>query len=301
MKPKLIKELILKTEEKYPGIARSEIKRLYKDNLIELVNGKVNLKNISEFRDKLIYELDLPYNEYPLEIIYEDENTIIVNKDSGIATHEDRNNINALNKYVQKYLVQKSDNPFSTSQPVNRLDKDTSGLVMFSKNLAAHQFYSKQFKSHEIIKKYIAEVIIEDSKQENSKLNELLNTNSLKLANYISKYPIDRKYYIIEDENYKKEGEYAETEINLLQILNSDRKGTKKIILDLIPKTGRTHQLRVHLKSIGLAIINDPIYNSMTSETLIDKRMRLHSYYLEFLPYNQNKGISVECKEKWLD
>jgi 23S rRNA pseudouridine1911/1915/1917 synthase len=205
----------------------------------------------------------------PVHVIYEDESTIAVNKPSGMVVHPVYQHLqDTLLHAVNFHIIHYSANPFAIARPVHRLDQGTSGVVLFSKNLEAHNFYSRQFRRHEIAKEYIALVSgdFRSALAEDSKL--------VSIENHISKQPLNRKYYA------GSEGDLAQTDIYF------ERYATDKSYLRVVPHTGRTHQIRVHLSELGFPIIGDKIYGGLEGP-----RLMLHAWKLTL------KLLSGETKE----
>jgi 23S rRNA pseudouridine1911/1915/1917 synthase len=282
-KTRLIREL----QAQFPGISRSEAKKLLTTKSIIKEGEEISLTN----RENLVKDLNrkrhsntrkLITEEIELQIAYEDKNTIIVNKPHGITVHRDNSNPISLKEHIEQYIIKSSENPFAEIQPVNRLDKDTSGLVMYSKNNKSHTYYSKLFKTHNLTKKYLA--IVQTPEKPTEHLTKLLAEGSLRVQNHISRMPRNRKYFVTTE----SQGDYAETIIRAMKE-NSD----KTILLELEPKTGRTHQLRVHLSEIGIPIVGDSIYNPEFEDGQL---LKLHSYFLQFIPYNEAKFITLESQ-----
>lgn len=239
-------------------------------------NKKVLLNGFSTYFDKEInfndiVEVYLNYDEdnsnivpnnIPLDIIYEDESFIVINKPAGIAIHPsclhyDTSLSNGVKYYFDKIGLKKK------IRPVNRLDKDTSGLVIFAKNEYIQECLVRQMNSALFYKEYMAIV------------NGILEQKS----GFIDA-PIARKENSIIERCISNDGENA---VTLYEVLKSfDNLSLLKCIL----KTGRTHQIRVHCKFIGHPIIGDTLYGE---ESNIISRQALHAYKVKFIhPLNTN-------------
>lgn len=204
-----------------------------------------------------------------LDIIYEDEAYIVVNKPAGIPIHPSMEHYedslsNGIKYYFDEIGLKKK------IRPVNRLDKNTSGLVIFAKNEYVQERLIEQMKNNLFYKEYIA---ICEGKFENAK--GIINA------------PIARKKDSIIERCVSKSGDIAITEYEVLKYNSNEDYSIVKCIL----KTGRTHQIRVHMSYIGHPILGDTLYGHASNK--ID-RQALHSYKMSFVhPVEQKKVTYV--------
>jgi len=227
------------------------------------INGLV-LKNANErisFGDqvKIVLPLDLP-NPYvvpikaPLDVIYEDEYLIAVNKPKGMLTHSSRHNQTvALEQVVCGYFLPNS----FTFRAVNRLDRDTSGIVLIAKDEYTASLLSEQIKKGEMQKTYSALVVGKPNTE------RFIIEKSIKRSS-----PNSMKRVCAED------GKYAKSECALVKMLDDG-----KSIIDVRLHTGRTHQIRVHLSSVGLPLFADSLYG----EKVEGQTYTLHAKELKFI------------------
>lgn len=227
------------------------------------LNGNVTSVNHPVLENDLI-ECYLDYEEnnsnivpteMPLNIIYEDEAYIVVNKPAGIPVHPSMDHYtdslsNGIAFYFNQIGLKKK------IRPVNRLDKDTSGIVIFAKNEYIQECLVRQMKSKEFIKRYIAVV--------NGNLDNLEGTINA---------PIARKEGSIIERCVSETGDIAITHYKVL------KRKTDFDIVECILETGRTHQIRVHFAYLGHSLLGDTLYG--TSSSLIN-RQALHAYEVEF-------------------
>lgn len=202
-----------------------------------------------------------------LEIVFEDETMLILNKRAGIPVHPSMAHFtDSLSNGVQYYFMQ---NYIKTKiRPVNRLDKDTSGLVIFAKNEYVQENLSRQMLRHTFEKSYQA-----------------ILTGNLSQQTGTIDAPISRKENSIIEREVNQKGQKAITHFQLIQ--NFENYCFVKFKLE----TGRTHQIRVHSKYLGHPILGDTLYGS-ASELI--SRQALHAYKIAFLHPLTNQKMLFE-------
>ena len=272
---KFLKKEVFFNEE----IARGEIIRQIKNGNV-LANGKiVKPSHILKENDKLEINLKTTSNELvankkiKLEIIFEDKNVIAINKPAGMQVHPDfhEKNNTLVNGLVAKFPeIKNVGDPSTSSWQVNmrpgivhRLDKDTSGVIIIARNQNTFEELKKKFKNREIEKKYWAIVYGKLEKKEG-----------------IINKPLARST------TYKKQviaGKKTETKIReAVTIYKVLKEWDNFSLLEVTPKTGRMHQIRVHLTSIGHPIVGDKIYKEKHSKSAEVPRQMLHAKNLSF-------------------
>lgn len=228
------------------------------------LNGKVTSVNHPIVENDLI-ECHLDYDEdnsnivptkISINIIYEDEAYLVVNKPAGISVHPSMDHYtdslaNGVIFYFNQIGLKKK------IRPVNRLDKDTSGIVIFAKNEYIQECLIKQMKNKQFIKKYIA----------------IVNGNLDNLEGIINA-PIARKKNSIIERCVSETGDTAITHYKVL------KRNDNFDVIECILETGRTHQIRVHFAYLGHSLLSDTLYG--VSSPLIN-RQALHAYEVEFI------------------
>jgi len=245
-----------------------------------LKGGEKILLEISDFLDSIKKPLLIkPQSISPEpEILYENENLLVINKPSGIIVHPTINNITKPS--IASWFLQKYPFVFDIGEDrlrpgiVHRLDKETSGVLILAKNNLVFDYLKNLFKARKIKKKYIALVRGEIKKQQGIIDLPLIRSK---------KSPIKRKVVIKKDE-----GKSALTNYKVLKRYQG------YTLLEICPETGRTHQIRVHLASIGFPVVGDKIYGKLKkSEGLNLSRHFLHAQEIFFVSFN-GKPLKIQ-------
>ena len=248
-------------------ITRTSAQRLIEQGNIlvndkkQKVSYKVSIGDVITIEEEQPQEIELKAQDIPIEIIYEDNDIIVVNKPKGMVVHPANGNpdgtlVNAIMAICKDSLSGIG----GEIRPgiVHRIDKDTSGLLIVAKNDKAHVNMSEQIKNHEVKKTYIALV------RGNVKENEATIDMPIGRSNS------DRKKMAV-----NKNGKNAVTHIKVL------KRYDKYTLLEVNIETGRTHQIRVHLSHIGYPIIGDYTYSNGKNEFGVVGQC-LHAKELEF-------------------
>ena len=262
-------------------LSRTMIQRLIENGEI-LVNGKikkisykVQLGDILEINIPKPRETDIKAENIPLDIVYEDNDIIVVNKPKGMVVHPANGNLDGTLVNALMSICKDSLSGIGGEiRPgiVHRLDKDTSGLLIIAKNDTAHINMSNQIKNREVKKIYIALV------------RGIVGEDEATINMPIGRSTKDRKKMAV-----RKDGKEAITHFKVLK-----RYG-KYTLLEIKIDTGRTHQIRVHLSEIGHPVIGDMVYSNGKNEFGVEGQM-LHAESLDFKHPITGKEIHLEAE-----
>ncbi len=269
--------------KKDEDLSRVAIQRLIKEEKI-LVNGKkIKASYRVQENDNITLEEDKPKEislkaqDIPVEVLYEDEDIIVVNKPKGMVVHPGNGNpdgtlVNALMTICKDSLSGIG----GEIRPgiVHRLDKDTSGVIVVAKNDKAHINLSEQIKNHEVEKTYIALV------------RGIVKENEATINMPIGRNKNDRKKMAVE-----KDGKPAVTHFKVLERYPKDN----CTLLEVKIETGRTHQIRVHLSHIGYPVIGDTTYSNGKNKWGVVGQC-LHAKSLKFKHPITGKEMKIEAK-----
>ena len=252
--------------------------KLKRNQKIFLNNSKVYINTLLSLNDIIIINLDFEEEsenivptKMDLNILYEDDYLIIINKPFGIPIHPSISHFkNSLSNGLKYYFNVK--NIIKKIRPVNRLDKDTSGIVIFAKHEYIQECLVKQMKNKKFKKEYLA--ILEGHMD---KINGTINL------------PISRKEGSIIEREININGENAITHFELID--NFEVNNQKLSLVKFILETGRTHQIRVHSKYINHPILGDSLYGNKSN---LINRQALHAYRVLFIHPITKESINVE-------
>jgi len=262
------------------GLSRERVKALIAEGRVSL-DGKPVLQPSGKAPDGALFRIDVPQaararavaQDIPLVVVFEDEHLIVVDKPAGLVVHPAAGNpdgtlVNALLHHCRGKLSGIG----GVARPgiVHRIDKDTSGLLVVAKSDAAHEGLSRQFAAHDLERAYLAVC------------NGYPVPATGAISGRIGRSDANRKKMAVLPNNSSR-GKHAVTRYKLLQELDGCS------LVECRLETGRTHQVRVHLSSIGHALLGDPLYgrpNPQVREVLKRlnfQRQALHAAVLGFL------------------
>lgn len=272
VKLRIDKFLQLKTD-----YSRSLIQKMIDSEYILVNNKKVKANYIIKEKDVIIIkegfikETNIRPEDIKLDIVYEDDDLIVINKESGMVVHP--GNGNSSSTLVNALMYHTSLSEIDDERPgiVHRIDKDTSGLMLAAKNDKTHELLTDMFKNKEVNREYIALVIGE------------IKEDSGTIDAPIGRDPLDRKKMTVTNINSK----IAKTHFKVLKRYKG------YTLLNLKLDTGRTHQIRVHLKYINYPIYNDPVYSNVNSTNF---GQFLHSNKLYFNHPITKKYLEFTCE-----
>lgn len=285
----LIQKYIRKKRIKLNGKKAQNSIKIYEGDILELYVS-------DEFFEPLSYENEFKKAPYNLDIIYEDENIILTNKKAGLIVHPDSNfQIDCLINRIKNYLFKKSEylpeneNSFSPAL-VNRIDRNTSGIVIAAKNAKTLNILNQKMKNREIHKNYICLVC-----------GKLKPTSGI-LDGYLRKNSKENKVTISHKKSLTQDGKSILTKYKTIEYRNGFS------LLDVELLTGRTHQIRAHFASIGCPLLGDGKYGKNTiNRSKNYKFQALCSYKLSFefktdagiLNYLNNKTFEIPKNSVW--
>ena len=281
-------------------LSRSRVKSLILENKLKINNIIINdpSKKI-KLNDEIYFEISEPEKEtlepfkYPLDIVHEDKDLIVINKSAGISMHPGPGNydntiVNALINYDNKNLS----NIGNDLRPgiVHRIDKDTSGLIVIAKNNISHENLSKQFSDHSITRVYQA-LVWGKIRPQNGKIETFITRSS-------------RNRQMMEVSS--KKGKKAVTNYKTLEIFEDEKIPTFSLV-ECKLETGRTHQIRVHLSYKGNNILGDKKYKKQFKKFLgIDSELEdsiislnrqfLHAKTIGFIHPTNNTRLEFTSK-----
>lgn len=266
---------------KVQNLSRMAVKRLIKEEQIIVnrktpkVSYKVQTEDVIEITIPEAKKLDLKAQDIPVEVIYEDNDIIVVNKPKGLVVHPANGNwdgtlVNAIMAICKESLSGIG----GEIRPgiVHRLDKDTSGLLIIAKNDRAHLNMSNQIKDRQVKKIYYALV------------RGIVTENEATINIPIARSTKDRKKMAV-----SKDGKEAVTHFKVIERFD------KYTLLEVKIDTGRTHQIRVHLSEIGYPVVGDEVYSNGKNDFGVHGQL-LHAKSLDFKHPITGKEMHLEAE-----
>jgi len=284
------KRLDLFVSQLFPNFTRSYIVRLIKTNCIQVNDSLKKASYLVREGDHISIEiperqeqLNANPEPIPLKIVYEDDDIIVINKSAGMVVHPAPGHSNGT---LVNALLHYNDQQFSKIDRfgiVHRLDQDTTGCIVVAKNAQAQLFLNESFKDRKIKKHYMCIVYGQ------------MDTDKGKINLPIGRHPIHRKKM----STISKNGRSAETHWHLSCQFN------QFALLNILLKTGRTHQIRVHLAAMNHPIVGDQLYGNQRNWRNVNssiqpyvkkiKRQMLHAFRLGFTHPSTKKYIQFEA------
>lgn len=261
-------------------ISRSRIQKLIEENQITVNDKNINKNYKLKENDSIIIQIQQPKEieilpeNIPLDIIYEDNDVILVNKPQNMVVHPANGHythtlVNGLMYHCKDNLS--GINGVMRPGIVHRIDKDTSGILIVAKNDKAHNSLSNQLKDHSMTRVYYA-VVCGNLKNDKGTINAP-----------IGRHPIDRKKMAVTLKNSKNA-------VTHYEVINRFKKYT---LIRLKLETGRTHQIRVHMSHIGHPLLGDIVYGNQKQPFNLTGQT-LHAKILGFLHPTTNKYMEFE-------
>lgn len=262
------------------GVSRSNMQKLLEDGRVK--RGEKIIKANYKVRAGEMFVVDIPEPEpieavpenIPLDIIYEDDDVVVLNKARGMVVHPAPGNYTGTLVNALLYHCSNLSGINSAIRPgiVHRLDKDTSGIMIVAKNDAAHISLSQQIQSKTAVRTYLAVV------------RGNIKTDSGTIETQIARDKTDRKKMAV----VKDGGRDAITDYEVLERFG------KYTLVRCKLRTGRTHQIRVHMEYLGYPLVGDPKYSPMKTPFGI-KGQALHSHTLEFTHPRTGERMKFEA------
>lgn len=258
-------------------LSRSKVQKLIKQKLVtvnsKVVNNNYNVKlgDTIIVNDDLNYDISIEAEDIPLDIVYEDDDLLVINKASGMVVHPAPGHYSGtlVNALLYKFNLSNGD----SERPgiVHRLDKDTSGLMLVAKNDKTHEALSKMIANKEVERHYLAIV------------DGVIKHDTGTIDAPIGRDSNNRQKMAVTDVH----GKDSITHFKVLETFSN------QTLVECILETGRTHQIRVHMAYIGYPVSNDPMYGRGKSTEF---GQMLHSKSIRFKHPTTGKELSFEVE-----
>lgn len=258
-------------------ISRSKVQKLIKEKLVtvnnKFVSGSYQVKendNI-EVLDDLDYEMNVEPEDIKIDIVYEDDDLLIINKESGMVVHPAPGHYTGTLVNALLYRFNLTSGEKHRPGIVHRLDKDTSGLMLVAKNDFTHERLSEMISKKEVERKYLALV------------DGVIKHETGTVDAPIGRSLDNRQKMAVTDIN----GKESITHFKVIERFNNNT------LIECLLETGRTHQIRVHMAYIGYPVTNDPLYGRGKSTEF---GQMLHSYSIKLKHPRTGKELSFEVE-----
>lgn len=254
--------------EKIEGYSRTYFKKLIEDDMVK-IDGRAKKANYKLSAGQNLditlpdpVELEVEPEDIEIDVVYEDDDLLVVNKPQGMVVHPAHGNYSGtlVNGLLKRCDGLSGINGIIRPGIVHRIDKDTSGIIVVAKTNEAHMDLSRQLKEHSINRKYIA--LLE------GRLKEEAGT----IDAPIGRDPANRKKMAVVNKNSKN----AITHYKVLELFESNT------LIEARLETGRTHQIRVHMAHIGHPVVGDPVYGYRKQKFKLNGQL-LHAALLGFV------------------
>ncbi len=265
----------------YEKQSRSFFQKIIKENLV-LVNGKVQKANYRISAEDTVsvtipkaQEIEIVPEDIPLDILYEDEDVLVVNKPKGMVVHPSAGHytgtlVNAVMYHCKESLS--GINGAIRPGIVHRIDMDTTGALIVCKNDNAHVKIAQQIKEHSVTRRYRGIV------------NGVVKEDTGRIEGAIGRHSVERKKMAINEKN----GKPAITHYKVLERFNNHT------YMEFELETGRTHQIRVHMASIGHPLLGDTLYGSGKNPYHLQGQT-LHAMVIGFIHPSTGAYLEVEA------
>ena len=265
--------------ELFSDYSRTKLKSYLEGGLI-LVNGKaekasykVQENDVIEIGELPKEETDLNAENIPLDIVYEDDDLMVINKPKGLVVHPGAGNKNGTLANGLKFHSDQLSTINGDFRPgiVHRLDKDTAGLLVVAKNDFTHVKLQEQLVDHTLSRKYYALVL------------GVISEDNGQIIAPIGRDKQNRQKMAVDLRN----GKEAETTFKVL------KRFSDSTLVECVLKTGRTHQIRVHMNYIGHPVIGDPLYGK-GNRSIYDDGQLLYAHYIKFIHPRTKKALDFD-------
>ncbi|MBQ6136676.1 MAG: RluA family pseudouridine synthase [Kiritimatiellae bacterium] len=278
--------------ERHPDFSRSRIEGLVKSGYVT-VNGAVATKASMKVSESDAIEVEIPPpvpavpepEDIPLDVVFEDDDMIVVNKQPGLVVHPAPGHFSGtlVNALLHRCPGLSGIGGVARPGIVHRLDQETSGLIVVAKSQPAMDGLVRAFSSHANVEKTYLAVC-----------HGRPRLDSGRIENLIGRHPVDRKRMAVVEKNGKK----AVTNWAVERSIGVRGDGCRLSLVRCLIETGRTHQIRVHMASLGCPVVGDKVYGKLALDRRLDPvpaRQMLHAWRLRLWHPVRNVQMSFEA------